>query len=556
MKVLNSNQLCILILILAWSLTCGIGCGDDDDSADAADDDTNDDTDDDADDDTQADDDIDDGIDDDLNDDVDDDVDDDIDDDADDDVDDDIVGCVDEDGDTYGDNCRMGPDCDDTNPLINPGAPELPGDGIDQDCDDIDLIPNDATGVFVATTGNDNNPGTMAAPLRTINAGAGLALRVTKVVFVAAGEYTRDVETQVSLFGGYKSTGWTRDIEAFLTTIHGQLTVGEPPRNEEDRDGERWKADTRDDNPVAIQGFTINDISNYGTATMAKNIINDVSNYGTATMLDNIIGSVFNSDGTATMENNTIGSVFNVDGMVTIVGNVFFGSVDNFMGAAILVNNEINGGVSNQPDPYGFNMATMTLVNNVIRGQSGGYGSAGVVNGGIATLVNNTISAGTGIYESWGVGSIAGEIMLINNTIDGGSGAHISAGIFLYNIESYSEVSLFHNNIWGQNQIFLVTDWWHFYITDVQELNACAWIGCAEASGNISADPLFVDPAVGDFHLQSASPCIDAGVDPTVYIIPYPDFPEMDFPEMGFDFEGDARPYGAGWDIGADEWTP
>jgi len=23
-----------------------------------------------------------------------------------------------------------------------------------------------------------------------------------------------------------------------------------------------------------------------------------------------------------------------------------------------------------------------------------------------------------------------------------------------------------------------------------------------------------------------------------------------------FDFEGDARPYGAGWDIGIDEWTP
>ena len=23
-----------------------------------------------------------------------------------------------------------------------------------------------------------------------------------------------------------------------------------------------------------------------------------------------------------------------------------------------------------------------------------------------------------------------------------------------------------------------------------------------------------------------------------------------------FDFDGDARPYGAGWDIGVDEWTP
>lgn len=36
---------------------------------------------------------------------------------------------------------------------------------------------------------------------------------------------------------------------------------------------------------------------------------------------------------------------------------------------------------------------------------------------------------------------------------------------------------------------------------------ALAWPG----TGNITADPLFVNAAVGDYHLQSASPCIDAG---------------------------------------------
>jgi len=33
------------------------------------------------------------------------------------------------------------------------------------------------------------------------------------------------------------------------------------------------------------------------------------------------------------------------------------------------------------------------------------------------------------------------------------------------------------------------------------------WAG----TGNINADPLFVDPAADDFHLQSTSPCIDTG---------------------------------------------
>jgi len=54
--------------------------------------------------------------------------------------------------------------------------------------------------------------------------------------------------------------------------------------------------------------------------------------------------------------------------------------------------------------------------------------------------------------------------------------------------------------------------------------------------GNIERDPLFVGE--GDFHLTADSPCIDAGIDVGVYT----------------DIDGDVRPYGAGFDIGADEY--
>ncbi|MEO0601370.1 MAG: MopE-related protein, partial [Myxococcota bacterium] len=46
--------------------------------------------------------------------------------------------CVDADGDGYGLFCDLGPDCDDTDNAVNPGAIDALGDGIDQDCSSAD----------------------------------------------------------------------------------------------------------------------------------------------------------------------------------------------------------------------------------------------------------------------------------------------------------------------------------------------------------------------------------------------------------------------------------
>jgi uncharacterized repeat protein (TIGR01451 family) len=55
---------------------------------------------------------------------------------------------------------------------------------------------------------------------------------------------------------------------------------------------------------------------------------------------------------------------------------------------------------------------------------------------------------------------------------------------------------------------------------------------------NLYGNPGFVDPANGDYHLNSTSIAIDAGIDAGVTT----------------DLDGEVRPYAAGFDLGADEW--
>ena len=216
----------------------------------------------------------------------------------------------------------------------------------------------------------------------------------------------------------------------------------------------------------------------------------------------------------------------------------------------VVTGNEIQSNGSRCEHYYGvcagsgfvFQGANIVFENNRVIYNGGSGGGHGVYCEAETILMQNNIVAYSGGESptSYGVYLVGDDILFKHNDVYGCLGIGVFMDVsgsadILNNIVAHNDYNwMSAGGLCVQGNGLITTDY-----NNVWE-NTDDYCGGSPGPHDISADPLFADPGDLDFHLQKGSRCINRGIDAGV---------------TG-DFEGDERPLGFGFDIGADEKQP
>jgi hypothetical protein len=249
------------------------------------------------------------------------------------------------------------------------------------------------------------------------------------------------------------------------------------------------------------------------------------------TVVDIGPGGVFQGF-TVTGGSAAFGGGMAVHGTGTVIaGNIFDGNEQTSGGAGAAI--------------FG-NGASPVIEENLFRNHTSDNqflsGVVSFINGSSPRIVNNIFvdNASRAINMTLPEGTMP---QVINNTmVRNRSGIRVDARI-------PTGLQVYRNNLIYANAIGLEVDFgsdsrnptWENNLVFGNDVDYSGISDQTGLSGNISADPLLVDPAADDFHLQEGSPAIDAGS-------------SLDAPTI--DFDGNPRPRaGGGFAIGAYEFT-
>jgi uncharacterized repeat protein (TIGR01451 family) len=383
--------------------------------------------------------------------------------------------------------------------------------------------------------------GTVQAAVDAANPGD-----VVKVAGTCLGADTRAglrqqayVDKSITIRGGYTTTNWTTpDPEANPTTLDA---LGEG----------RVLYITGEVSPT-IEGLRI-------TGGDASGLDSELSGLGGGWYAG---GGVYVVSATATISDNRIydnrapetmslgGGVYLERSSSMVAGNTIFGNTACFGGGiqAYLTSNTLSGNtvMSNTANWHGGGMCLWggdDVIGNIVVGNTtpGNGGGMFLGSSGSNSLVNNIVAdnhaggSGSGLYIDGS--SQLWHTTVAHNTGGDGSGIYVTEGLSLTSV-------VFTNTIVSQqvvgisvtvgNTVTVNGILWHNVYDEVsQSLTATVNLQ-NQHWGNAS----FVYPDGGDYHIDADSAAIDRGVDAVI----------------GTDVDGESRPIGAGYDLGADEY--
>ena len=304
-------------------------------------------------------------------------------------------------------------------------------------------------------------------------------------------------------------------LVTFITFVAATLAVAQPSEvwiddnycNSCSNDGHTWDYDAFD----SIQDG-INAVTSPGTVNVAAGIYEEKVYLKEEVFLqgDGIGKSIIDGDSLdwePEEEMVSMASRSKLSGFSVVNGGGI--GVECFGISAIIDGNYIGQHVSIGVHIIGSGSSNSIVTNNIVI-DCGGYGGIfGNSVYGSPQIIHNTVVGNS----TAGIGFCHPGTPIIKNNIVVRNGAGID-------VCPNTEPNNSHNNSW--NNV------------------SHNWGGCAPGEGAISENPLFVNAISGDYHLRKDSPCIDAGMDVGLYV----------------DMDGDVRPFGAGFDMGADEFVP
>jgi hypothetical protein len=315
-----------------------------------------------------------------------------------------------------------------------------------------------ATNIYVSPTGSDSNPGTQAAPVKTITRADALA-SAGSTIHVAAGTYYVSAPSLGSV--GIKTTksGTATARIRFVSDVKwgAKIVVSGT--------GITW--DSRG-NYVDIDGFQITGSGRHGILaagaylTFKNNYIHDLT----------ISGGCNGSGGAAIDTYGTVGNVVIDRNIVRNIGYRLIGACNTVQGIYIanannVVTNNIVSGVAAVGIQQWHGATASTIVNNTtFHNKIGillGQGDAGTTTGSANNYVANNI-----VYDNVTYGIIEGGLMGGNNR----------------------------------------------YANNLVARSGTSWKVKGTVTGSISSDPLFksyLANGSGDYRVYSSSPAIDRG---------------------------------------------